>query len=253
MKSLFVNGLTIDWNKVEPDSYLHRIQALAGMEALNFENPVTFFVGENGTGKSTLLEAVAAAYGLNPEGGSRDFRFATRETHSALYEGMILKKGWRRPKDNFFLRAESFYNVATQVEEYRDGDDPAVYYRRYGGRSLHEQSHGESFLALMQNRFRGQGFYLLDEPEAALSPQRQLTLLICIHRLVREGSQFLIASHSPILLGLPGAEILSFDEGAVHPVAYTETDSYQVTEMFLNHREYLLKRLLEEETELENS
>ena len=246
MKSLFVNGFTIDWNKVESDSYLHRIKALAKMESLSFDNPVTFFVGENGTGKSTLLEAVAAAYGLNPEGGSRNFRFSTRDTHSSLYEGMILKKGFRNPRDNFFLRAESFYNVATQVEEYRDGDDPAVYYRQYGGRSLHEQSHGESFLALMQNRFRGQGFYLLDEPEAALSPQRQLTLLICIHRLAREGSQFLIATHSPILLGLPKADILSFDGEAVHPVEYTDTDSYQVTEMFLNHREYLLGRLLEE-------
>lgn len=244
--SLFVNGLTINWEKVDSDSYLHRITALRGIDSLSFDHPVTFFVGENGTGKSTLLEAVAAAYGLNPEGGSRDFRFSTRETHSSLYEGMILKKGYRRPGDNFFLRAESFYNVATQVEEYRDGDDPKIYYRRYGGRSLHEQSHGESFLALMQNRFRGEGFYLLDEPEAALSPQRQLTLLLCIHRLAKEGSQFLIATHSPILLGLPGAQILSFDDGSIHPVEYEETESWQVTEMFLNHREYLLERLLSE-------
>ena len=244
--SLFVNGLTIDWNQIDPDSYLHEITALHGIHSLSFEKPVTFFVGENGTGKSTLLEAIASAYGMNPEGGSRDFRFSTRDTHSALYEGMVLKKGYRRPKDNFFLRAESFYNVATQVEEYRDRDDPAIYYRRYGGRSLHEQSHGESFLALMQNRFQGQGFYLLDEPEAALSPQRQLTLLICMHRLAEAGSQFLIATHSPILLGLPKAEILSFDEGTLHPIEYEETESYQVTEMFLNHREYLLKRLLDE-------
>ena len=244
--SLFVNGLTIDWNQIDPDSYLHEIEALHGIHSLSFEKPVTFFVGENGTGKSTLLEAIASAYGMNPEGGSRDFRFSTRDTHSALYEGMVLKKGYRRPKDNFFLRAESFYNVATQVEEYRDGDNPEIYYRRYGGRSLHEQSHGESFLALMQNRFQGQGFYLLDEPEAALSPQRQLSLLICIHRLAEAGSQFLIATHSPILLGLPKAAILSFDEGTLHPVEYEETESYQVTEMFLNHREYLLERLLDE-------
>ena len=250
--SLFVNGLTIDWNKVDSDSYLHEIKALRGIRSISFEKPVTFFVGENGTGKSTLLEAIASAYGMNPEGGSKDFRFSTRDTHSELYEGMVLKKGYRRPKDNFFLRAESFYNVATQVEEYRDGDDPKIYYQRYGGRSLHEQSHGESFLSLMQNRFRGQGFYLLDEPEAALSPQRQLTLLICMHRLAKEGSQFLIASHSPILLGLPEAAILSFDEGALHPVEYEETESYQVTEMFLNHREYLLGRLLDE-TEVNDS
>ena len=250
--SLFVNGLTIDWNKVDSDSYLHEIKALRGIRSISFEKPVTFFVGENGTGKSTLLEAIASAYGMNPEGGSKDFRFSTRDTHSELYEGMVLKKGYRRPKDNFFLRAESFYNVATQVEEYRDGDDPKIYYQRYGGRSLHEQSHGESFLSLMQNRFRGQGFYLLDEPEAALSPQRQLTLLICMHRLAKEGSQFLIASHSSILLGLPEAAILSFDEGALHPVEYEETESYQVTEMFLNHREYLLGRLLDE-TEVNDS
>lgn len=249
---LFVNGLTIDWNKVEPDSYLHEITALRGIRSISFEKPVTFFIGENGTGKSTLLEAIASAYGMNPEGGSKDFRFSTRDTHSELYEGMVLKKGYRRPRDNFFLRAESFYNVATQVEEYRDGDDPKIYYQRYGGRSLHEQSHGESFLSLMQNRFRGQGFYLLDEPEAALSPQRQLTLLICMHRLAKEGSQFLIASHSPILLGIPEAAILSFDEGALHPVEYEETESYQVTEMFLNHREYLLGRLLDE-TEVNDS
>ena len=122
--SLFVNGLTIDWNQIDPDSYLHEIEALHGVNSISFEKPVTFFVGENGTGKSTLLEAIASAYGMNPEGGSRDFRFSTRDTHSALYEGMVLKKGYRRPKDNFFLRAESFYNVATQVEEYRDGDEP---------------------------------------------------------------------------------------------------------------------------------
>ena len=244
---LFLNGFSLCWAEIEEDSYLHRVEALKEVESMDFHRPVTFFAGENGTGKSTLLEAVASAWGLNPEGGSRNFRFSTRDTHSSLYRGMRLRKGWRQPEDHFFLRAESFYNVATQVEEYRAGDDPSVYNRQYGGRSLHEQSHGESFLALVQNRFRGKGFYLLDEPEAALSPQRQLTLLICLHRLAREGSQFLIASHSPILLGMPEAEILSFDEGRISPVSYEETQSYQVTEMFLNHREYLLERLLNTE------
>ncbi len=244
---LFLNGFSLCWAEIEEDSYLHRVEALKEVESMDFHRPVTFFAGENGTGKSTLLEAVASAWGLNPEGGSRNFRFSTRDTHSSLYRGMRLRKGWRQPEDHFFLRAESFYNVATQVEEYRAGDDPSVYYQQYGGRSLHEQSHGESFLALVQNRFRGKGFYLLDEPEAALSPQRQLTLLICLHRLAREGSQFLIASHSPILLGMPEAEILSFDEGRISPVSYEETQSYQVTEMFLNHREYLLERLLNTE------
>ena len=246
LSGLFLQGLKINWNKIDEDSYLRRIPAIKQLQELEFTKPITFLVGENGTGKSTLLEAVAAAWGFNPEGGSRNFRFSTRETHSSLHAAMTLRKGYQRPWDGFFLRAESFYNMATQVEEYRGDDDPEIYYRRYGGRSLHEQSHGESFLALMQNRFQGQGFYLLDEPEAALSPQRQLTLLICMHRLAEAGSQFLIATHSPILLGLPEAAILSFDEGALHPIEYEETESYQVTEMFLNHREYLLKRLLDE-------
>ncbi len=246
LSKLFVDGLHIDWTKIDEDSYLRRIAALEQLEELTFTRSITFFVGENGTGKSTLLEAIATAYGLNPEGGSKNFRFATRETHSRLYEGLTLRKGYQRAKDSFFLRAESFYNVATQAEEYRDVTPPEIYYRQYGGRSPHEQSHGESFLGLMQNRFTEKGFYLLDEPEAALSPQRQLTLLLCIHRLSLGGSQFLIASHSPILLGIPGAELLSFDEGQLHPVSYEETESYQVTEMFLNHREYLLERLLGE-------
>lgn len=249
LSELFLNGFSLDWSRIEEDSYLRRISALRGMESMELKRPVTFFVGENGTGKSTLLEAIALAWGFNPEGGSRNFRFSTRDTHSSLYEGMKLRKGWRQPEDHFFLRAESFYNVATQVEEYRDGDDPSIYYRAYGGRSLHEQSHGESFLNLVQSRFRGNGFYLLDEPEAALSPQRQLTLLIALHDLAAEGSQFLIASHSPVLLGMPGAEIFSFDEGEIARVAYEETQSYQVTEMFLNHREYLLGRLLKNEKE----
>ena len=149
-------------------------------------------------------------------------------------------RGTRRSGWGYFLRAESFYNVATKEEEYSRGP---------GGRPLHlhERSHGESFLALVQNSFRGDGFYLLDEPEAALSPQRQLTLLAEIARCVREGAQFVIVSHSPVLLGFPDAEILSFDHGAVHPCAYEETDSYQVTKMFLQNRNQLLQRLLEED------
>lgn len=249
LSSLFLQGLKINWNKLDQDSYLRQIPAIGQLQELEFTAPITFLVGENGTGKSTLLEAIAAAWGFNPEGGSRNFRFSTRETHSSLHEAMTLRKGYQRPRDGFFLRAESFYNVATQVEEYRGTDDPQIYYQRYGGRSLHEQSHGESFLALMQNRFSDKGFYLLDEPEAALSPQRQLTLLICLNRLAKRGSQFLIASHSPILLGFPGAEILSFDEGEIRAIPYEETQSYQVTEMFINHREYLLERLLEEDSD----
>lgn len=244
MDKRFLRRMRIDWEKVPKDSYLRGIAALRGIEELQFHAPVTFFVGENGTGKSTLLEALAVACGFNAEGGSKNFSFATRETHSGLYESIWLERGYLQPKDGFFLRAESFYNVASMAEEYERMGPPG-FFQNYGGRSPHEQSHGESFLALVQSRFRGKGLYFLDEPEAALSPQRQLTLLLLLHSLSMDGSQLIIASHSPILLGLPGAEILSFDDGSLHPVTYEETESYQVTEMFINNRAYMLKRLLE--------
>ena len=230
-------GVYIDWDKIDRESYVRRIPALEGVEEIAFRNPVTFFVGENGSGKSTLLEAIAVAAGFNPEGGTRNYSFSTYDSHSELCEALRLSRGIRRPSHGYFLRAESFYNVATKEEEYSRGP---------GGKPqhFHERSHGESFLALAQNSFRGGGLYLLDEPEAALSPQRQLTLMLEIHRCVQEKAQFFIVTHSPILLGLPGAEILSFDDGQVHPCSYEETDSYQVTSMFINHREQILKRLL---------
>ena len=238
MNQLFIQGVQIQWEKIEEYSYLRRIPALQFEENLKFSYPITFFVGENGTGKSTLLEGIAVAYGFNPEGGSKNYNFSTYDSHSELHNALRLTKGYQNPGWSYFLRAESFYNVATKEEEYADPDHPS--------RKYHEKSHGESFLALAQSSFRPHGLYLLDEPEAALSPQRQLTLLIEISRLAKQGAQFIIASHSPILLGIPEAQILSFDEGVIHPCDYTETESYQVTEMFINNREYLLKRLLEE-------
>ena len=238
MNQLFIQGVQIHWEKIEEYSYLGRIPALQFEENLKFSQAITFFVGENGTGKSTLLEGIAVAYGFNPEGGSKNYNFSTYDSHSELHNALRLTKGYQKPGWSYFLRAESFYNVATKEEEYADPDHPS--------RKYHEKSHGESFLALAQSSFRPHGLYLLDEPEAALSPQRQLTLLIEISRLAKQGAQFIIASHSPILLGIPEAQILSFDEGVIHPCDYTETESYQVTEMFINNREYLLKRLLEE-------
>lgn len=228
----------IDWDKISRDSYLRDIPALNGLDHIAFTHPVTFFVGENGSGKSTLLEAIAIAYGFNPEGGTRNYSFSTYDSHSELCSAVRLSRGVRQPAYGYFLRAESFYNVATKEEEYSRGP---------GGwpQHFHEKSHGESFLALAQNSFRANGVYLLDEPEAALSPQRQLTLLMEIDRCVKEGSQFIIVTHSPILLGLPGAEILSFDDGQIHPCTYEETESYQVTSMFINHREQILHQLLE--------
>lgn len=245
MDNKFIRGIQIDWNAVEEDSYLREISCIRNLTELEFHSNITFFVGENGTGKSTLLEAIAVAYGFNPEGGNLNFRFSTFDEVSDLNRAIRLTKGYRRPKSNYFFRAESFFNVASKAEDYRDGEIKEKYYARYGGKSLHEQSHGESFLAYFQS-FDQAGLYIMDEPEAALSPQRQLTLFIQIANMAKHDSQFLIATHSPILLGIPGAEILSFDDGEVHPCSYEETDSYQVTEMFINNREALVRRLLEE-------
>ena len=239
LQSQLVRTVFIDWEKISRESYLRNIPALRGLESLSFTRPVTFFVGENGSGKSTLLEAIAIACGFNPEGGTRNYSFSTYDSHSELCGALRISRGVRKAGWGYFLRAESFYNVATKEEEYSRGP---------GGRPqhFHEKSHGESFLSLAQNSFRGGGLYLLDEPEAALSPQRQLTLLVEIDRCARKGAQFIIATHSPILLGLPGAEILSFDDGQIHPVSYEETESYQVTALFINNRQQILNRLLED-------
>lgn len=246
MKNTIIQGIEIDWNKIAKDSYVREISSLKKLQSLKFSKQVTFFVGENGTGKSTLLEGIAVAHGFNAEGGSKNFNFSTYDSHSQLCEAIKIIRGIKREKWGYFLRAESLYNVLSKEEEYRDGAPKKYYYEQYGGKSLHEHSHGESFLALMQNHFEPDGLYILDEPEAALSPQRQLTLLIEINRLAKLGAQFIIATHSPILLGLPEAEIWSFDEGGVHTCFYEDTESYQVTELFINNREYFLRRLLSE-------
>lgn len=237
MNTQFIKGLSIDWNRIAPYSYLREIEALHDLKNLEFTSPITFFVGENGSGKSTLLEAIAIAAGFNPEGGSRNYHFSTFDSHSELCEAIRLVRGYTRPGWGYFLRAESFYNVATKDMDYADVDHPSQKY--------HEKSHGESFLTLAQNQFRPHGLYLLDEPEAALSPQRQLTLLINIHECAKAGAQFFIVTHSPILLGMPEAEILTFDEGQLHSCAYEETSSYQIMELYMNNRKQLLERLLD--------
>ena len=238
MNNQFIRSITFDWGKISTNSYLRGIKALQGVEEIVLSHPVAFFVGENGSGKSTLLEAIAVAHGFNPEGGTKNYAFSTCDTHSELWEAIRVVKGVRREKFGYFLRAESFYNVATQEEEYADGGHTSAGY--------HKQSHGESFLALAQDVVGAEGLYLFDEPEAALSPQRQLTLLAEIDCCAKAGAQFIIVTHSPILLGLPDAQILCFDNGRIHPCAYEETDSYRVTEMFINHRRTLLKQLLED-------
>jgi predicted ATPase len=225
--------------------YPFSIPAIGGLDALEFDRPVTFFVGENGAGKSTLLEAIAIGMGLNPEGGSRNFRFATRESHSGLSDALRLSRSVRRIRDSFFLRAESYFNVATEIETLDREPGAGRIINAYGGKSLHEQSHGESFFALFLNRLRGNGLYFFDEPEAALSPTRQLSFLSHLHELVKDGSQFLIATHSPILMAYPDASILMFENGPPRWIEYRDTEHYGVTRTFLNDTERMLDILLD--------
>ncbi|MBL8921119.1 MAG: AAA family ATPase [Myxococcaceae bacterium] len=225
-----------------PDRTKHpfTVPAIKHLDVLELHPQVTFFVGENGTGKSTLLEAIAVAAGFNPEGGTKNFKFATKHEEYPLRSCLRLSRGTNREATGFFLRAESFFNVASEIDRIGDG-----ILRSYGGKSLHEQSHGESFMALVNHRFGEHGLYLLDEPEAALSPQRQLALLVAIDRLARfEDCQFIIATHSPIVLAYPHAQLYSFSQTAITPVTYEETEHYLLTRDFLMNKDRYLARLL---------
>lgn len=221
-------------------SYPFSLPVVRGWDRLEFHPRVTFFVGENGAGKSTLIEGIASAYGLNPEGGSRDHNFSTRETHSSLGQYLRLIKAPRRVKDAFFLRAESFYTFSSYIDD--EGSRS-----RMGGHALHELSHGQSFTALVENRFQGNGFYVLDEPEAALSPNRQLTFLSRLHELVGLNSQFIIATHSPIILGYPDALIYEVSERGIFPAQYDDLEHVSVTRNFLNRRDMFLETLLSDD------
>lgn len=217
--------------------YPFNLPAIKNLETLAFHPKVTFIIGENGSGKSTILESIAVALGFNAEGGTKNFNFSSCATHSELNHYIRIVKGIKKPRDGFFLRAESFYNFATNVEEL---DLNHV----YGGRSLHQQSHGQSFFAVFQNKFCGQGVYILDEPEAALSPSRQMSMLTRIHELVTEGSQFIIATHSPIIMAYPEAIIYQIQEG-FDKVDYEDTEHYQIMRSFLNNTNKMLDILLE--------
>ncbi|MCI3920091.1 AAA family ATPase [Paenibacillus sp. TRM 82003] len=215
------------------------------LEGLELHPKVTYIVGENGMGKSTLLEAIATAWGFNPEGGTMNFAFATEETHSSLHRYLRLVRGARRPKDGFFFRAESYYNVATNIAELdrEPGGGPRII-DSYGGTSLHEQSHGEAFFATFLHRFQGNGLYVLDEPEAALSPFRQMALLSRIHDLVRNRSQFIISTHSPILMAYPDSFLYYLTPDGIERRTLEETDHYVVMKEFLNHKERMLRELM---------
>jgi predicted ATPase len=223
------------------------LPALRSLDRLPFHPNVTFLIGENGAGKSTLLEALALSVHLNPEGGSRNFNFASRASHSDLTECLRVSRTLSQARDSYFLRAESFYNVATEIERLDEGSGQLL--KAYGGSSLHEQSHGESFFALFQHRFRGPGLYLMDEPEAALSPKRQLEFLSILHEHCKQGSQFVIATHSPIIMAYPTARIYVMGKDGIQEVPYQETDHYLVTRGFLTNPQRTLRVLLAEDEE----
>ncbi|HYM86011.1 MAG TPA: AAA family ATPase [Pseudoxanthomonas sp.] len=223
------------------------LDAVKDLSTLRLHPAVTFIVGENGSGKSTLLEAIAVAWGFNPEGGTKNFSFGTHHSHSELHRYLRLSRGVRRPRDGFFLRAESFFNVATEIQRLDEGPGGPPIIDSYGGKSLHAQSHGESFFALFSKRFGGNGLYILDEPEAALSPTRQMAMLTRMHQLVRKNSQFIIATHSPIIMAYPDAQIHQLTSDGLMPIAYQQTEHYRASRDFLDRPDYFLNILLDEE------
>jgi predicted ATPase len=246
ISSQFASRVTLQRDKVDSfERYPFNLPAVRSLDQLELHPKVTFLIGENGSGKSTLLEAMAVSLGFNAEGGSKNFNFGTRRSHSELHEHLRISKGFKRPRSGFFLRAESYFNVATNIEELdaAPGFGPPII-TFYGGKSLHDQSHGESFMTLLMERFGGDDLYLLDEPEAALSPQRQLAALSRIHDLTLQKSQFIIATHSPILMAYPDACIYQFGKDGIQQVAYEDTEHFQVTRDFLMNPQRMLDTLL---------
>ena len=245
--NLYVSDIAIT-RPIPDGNYLKRLPVVENLirrGGIHFNKNVTFIIGENGVGKSTLIEAIAVAMGFNPEGGTVNFNFATKATHSNLHNYMTIGRGFRRQKDGFFLRAESFYNVASNIDDM--DAEPGIggcIISSYGGISLHQQSHGEGFMALVENRFWGNGLYILDEPEAALSPTRLMRLMCYMKKLENQDSQFIISTHSPILMTYPGAEILEITEKGIQSVNYKDTEHFLITKRFMDAPEKILEDLL---------
>lgn len=241
----YLRRLELKRESVESFSnYPFCLPTIKNLSSLDFHPKVTFIVGENGSGKSTILEAIAIACGFNPEGGTINFNFSSMNTHSELYKYIKLVKGVKKPKNGFFLRAESFYNLASNIDELDRVSGGPKLVSSYGGQSLHKQSHGESFFAVFMNRFGGNGLYILDEPEAALSPSRQMSMITRIHELVNMGSQFIISTHSPIIMAYPESTIYEIKD-KMEVVRYEETENYQITKNFINNRDKMLHILID--------
>ena len=238
MQDFYINNIRIDWSQVSKYSYLRSIRAIKKLKNLAFEKPVTIFSGENGSGKSTLLEAIAKNYGFNAEGGTLNMKFETYNDTSELDKAITLaKRGMKR--SGYFFRAESFYNVASEYENlrcFKGGGNTPIY---------HAMSHGESFMEYISG-FDSPGLFILDEPEAALSPNRQMELLLFINKMIHQGAQFIIVTHSPILLSFPDADIINFSEEGLKKICYEQTDSYRIMELFINHKDSILNNLLKD-------
>lgn len=244
-RNQFLRSIELKRNNIESFSrYPYCLPVIKNLMSLEFHPKVTFIVGENGTGKSTILEAIATAFGFNPEGGTINFNFTSMDTHSELYNNIKLIKGVKKPENGFFLRAESFYNLATNIDEL-DREVPGLI-SSYGGKSLHNQSHGESFFSVLMNRFGGKGLYILDEPEAALSPARQMAMISRIHKLVEEKSQFIIATHSPIIMAYPNSIIYEIKDN-IEVREYEDTEHYQLMKSFINNTDKMIDILISDE------
>jgi predicted ATPase len=244
--SPFLTQIGIHLDRIQPGVHPFSMPLFENGLDLTLTTPVTFIVGENGSGKSSLLEAIAWATGFGEQGGSRDRSFAEGADGHAL--GRALRLAWRQPvADGFFLRSETFFNFARYLEEVGSS------FLAYGGTPLNRLSHGEAFLALFQNRFED-GIYLLDEPEAALSPARQLAFLRVLHQLSQARvAQFIIATHSPMLLTLPGATVLQIEDGRIFPTSYQRTEHYELTRGFLDDPAKFYRFLLADDEEGQSS
>ena len=246
MRDLYIRRMAL----LEPlprESYLNALPVVKHLakDGIDFHKQVTFFVGENGSGKSTLIEALAISQGFNPEGGTKNFRFSTENSHSELHDYLRVVRGAMYPRDGFFLRAESFYNVASNIDQMdREPGLGGPVIGSYGGVSLHKQSHGESFLALAENRFGGRGLYILDEPEAALSPRGIIRLMQRMDELLSLDSQFIISTHSPMLLAFPGAEVYQIRADGIESVRFQDTDHYRTSVRFLQNPESAVEEIL---------